>query len=353
MTPRQLFWKRFLSHRPAVFSLGIILIFTLIAFLGYFIIPDTSTTVNQQCLPLTAAKIGQPVTYLYESPPVRFESWIQGFSGNPQPVVRYAVEDKSIKIQGKQLEGVLLGSDRKIQLNYQNKNQIQRTHFVLGSDGFGRDLWSRMVIGLRVSLSVGLVAVFISLIVGIVLGSAAGYVGGWLDTFILWLIQVFWSIPGLLLVMAISIGLGKGIQTVFIAVGLGMWVEVARVVRAEIRSLKEREYVLAAKLMGFSAPRIIFVHIMPALWGPLIILSSANFANAILVESGLSFLGLGVQPPMPSLGSLIRENYPYLMLDSVHLLAIPAIVVVVLVMAFNWLGNGLNDAFRVKQTADR
>ncbi len=353
MTPRQLFWKRFLSHRPAVFSLGIILLFTLTAFLGYLIIPDTSTTVNQQCLPLTAAKMGQPVTYLYESPPQRFQSWSQAFTGNPSPVIRHAIEPTSAVVKQQRWEATMLGTDRKVSVPYVNENQIQRTHYFLGSDGFGRDLWSRMVIGLRVSLSVGLVAVFISLLVGIVLGSMAGYFGCWIDTLILWLIQVFWSIPGLLLVMAISIGLGKGIQTVFLAVGLGMWVEVARVVRAEIRSLKEREYVLAAKLMGFSAPRIIFVHIMPALWGPLIILSSANFANAILVESGLSFLGLGVQPPMPSLGSLIRENYPYLMLDALHLLAIPATVVVVLVMAFNWLGNGLNDAFRVKQSNQR
>jgi peptide/nickel transport system permease protein len=353
MTPKQLFWKRFLSHRPAVFSLGIILFFTLTAFLGYLIIPDTSTTVNQQCLPLAAANIGQPVTFVYDAPPQRFGSWTQWLGGNPQPVVRYAVEDNSVKIGKTAIEATLLGNDRSISVHRKSDNQIQQTRFVLGTDGFGRDLWSRMVIGLRVSLSVGLVAVFISLLVGIVLGAMAGYFGGWTDTLILWLIQVFWSIPGLLLVMAISIGLGKGIQTVFIAVGLGMWVEVARVVRSEIRSLKEREYVLAAKLMGLSAPRIVFVHIMPALWGPLIILSSANFANAILVESGLSFLGLGVQPPMPSLGSLIRENYPYLMLDAVHLLVIPAVVVVVLVMAFNWLGNGLNDAFRVKQTANR
>jgi peptide/nickel transport system permease protein len=233
------------------------------------------------------------------------------------------------------------------------KDRRPSSKHYLGTDDIGRDVLAGLIHGSRYALSIGFIAMGIALLIGITLGSVAGYFGGWIDTLILWLIQVFWSIPGLLLVMAISIGLGKGIQTVFLAVGLGMWVEVARVVRAEIRSLKEREYVLAAKLMGFSAPRIIFVHIMPALWGPLIILSSANFANAILVESGLSFLGLGVQPPMPSLGSLIRENYPYLMLDALHLLAIPATVVVVLVMAFNWLGNGLNDAFRVKQSNQR
>jgi ABC-type dipeptide/oligopeptide/nickel transport system permease subunit len=350
MTPRQQFWKRFYTHKPAVFSLCVIGFFVVIALLGYTIIPDTSNTVNQQCLPKTAASINTQVTFLYENSPSRFDepgSWLWGKQINQ---TRYPIDPNSVIRINHEYQATLLGDTaQKIRVHFYSPKQIQNITFLLGTDGLGRDLWSRLVIGTRVSMAVGLVAVFISLLVGIILGSVAGYFGGWIDMAILWLIQVFWSIPGLMLVMAISIGLGKGIQTVFIAVGLGMWVEVARVVRAEIRSLKEREYILAAQLMGFSPARVIFKHLMPALWGPLIILSSSNFANAILVESGLSFLGLGIQPPMPSLGSLIRENYPYLMLDSIHLALIPSIVVVIMVMAFNWLGNGLNDAFRVKQ----
>ena len=152
------------------------------------------------------------------------------------------------------------------------------------------------MVGSRISLFIGFIAVSISLFLGLFLGSLAGYFGGRVDSFIMWLINVTWSIPTLLLVIAITLALGKGFWQVFIAVGLTMWVEVARVVRGEVMSVKEKQYITAARALGFSDFRIIFRHIIPNIMTPVIVISAANFAASILIESGLSFLGIGAQP---------------------------------------------------------
>src|SRR5690606_16153923 len=163
---------------------------------------------------------------------------------------------------------------------------------------------------------IGFVAVFISLIIGIFMGSLAGYFGGAVDAVIMWLINVTWSIPTLLLVIAITLALGKGFWQVFIAVGLTMWVEVARVVRGQVLSVKEMQYVTAAKALGFGHFRIIARHILPNILAPVIVISAANFASAILIESGLSFLGIGAQPPMASWGAMIKDHYNYIILGK-------------------------------------
>ena len=178
-------------------------------------------------------------------------------------------------------------------------DRIGNKYYFLGTDKFGRDLLSRVMAGSVVSLSVGFIAVFISLIIGITLGSIAGYFRGAIDELIMWLINVVWSVPTILLVIAVTLALGKGFSQVFIAVGLTMWVEVARVVRGQIISLREREFVEAGKALGYSNSRIIIKHILPNIMGPVIVISAANFAGAILIEAGLSFLGIGAQIPMP------------------------------------------------------
>ena len=190
---------------------------------------------------------------------------------------------------------------------------------------------------------------FISLVIGISLGAIAGYFGGRVDTFIMWIINITWSIPTLLLVIAITLALGKGYWQVFIAVGLTMWVEVARVVRGQVMSTKQQPYIEATKALGFSSRRIIFRHILPNIIAPVIVISAANFAAAILIESGLSFLGIGAQPPTPSWGAIIKNHYNYMILGKPHLAMIPGLAIMSLVMAFMLIGNTLRDALDVKQ----
>jgi peptide/nickel transport system permease protein len=191
---------------------------------------------------------------------------------------------------------------------------------------------------------VGFIAISIALLLGILLGSLAGFFRGATDNFIVWLINVVWSIPTLLLVIAITFALGKGFWQVFIAVGLTMWVDVARVVRGQIISIRENEYIEAARALGLPDFNIITKHILPNITGPVVVISAANFASAILIEAGLSFLGIGVQPPMPSWGTMIRENYGYIILDKAYLAIVPGICIMLLVMAFMLIGNGLRDA---------
>jgi len=225
---------------------------------------------------------------------------------------------------------------------------IQQRTFYLGTDKFGRDLLSRMMLGARISLSIGFVAVLISLLVGIIIGGLGGFFGGRVDAFILWLINVVWSIPSLLMVIAITLALGKGFWQVFIAVGLTMWVEVARLVRGQVISIKEQTFIQAAKGLAYSPIRIFTYHIFPLIIPALIVISTANFASAILIESGLSFLGIGAQPPTPSWGGMIKDHFRYILLGKAYLAIIPGLAIMSLVLAFMVLGNVLRDALDVK-----
>jgi peptide/nickel transport system permease protein len=267
------------------------------------------------------------------------------------PVTDYKAENDELvytEYASDGLEGVV----KTIPLaNFPGKNYqkfIKEKTFLFGTDKYGRDYLSRILIGARISFFIGFIAVFISLVIGVFMGSLAGYFGGKVDAIIMWIINVTWSIPTLLLVIAITLALGKGFWQVFIAVGLTMWVEVARVVRGQIISVKEMQYVTAARALGFNDYRIITRHILPNIMAPVIVISAANFAAAILVESGLSFLGIGAQPPMASWGAMIKDHYNYIILGKPYLALIPGLCIMLLVMAFMMIGNALRDALDVK-----
>ncbi|MEO0404857.1 MAG: ABC transporter permease, partial [Bacteroidota bacterium] len=236
--------------------------------------------------------------------------------------------------------------------SYEDQNLIiSRETYLLGTDKYGRDLMSRLISGSRISLLVGFIAVLISLLIGITLGGAAGYFGGKWDQIISWFINVVWSIPTLLMVIAITLAFGKGFWQVFIAVGLTMWVEVARIVRGQFLVLKKQEYIEAAKVLGFSSWRIMFKHMLPNALGPIIVVSAANFAAAILIEAGLSFLGVGAQIPTPSWGNMIKEHYALITTDLAYLALVPGVMIMLLVLAFMLGGNALRDAMDVKSTS--
>jgi peptide/nickel transport system permease protein len=239
------------------------------------------------------------------------------------------------------------------ELQSKAKAQIVIKTFYLGTDKFGRDMFSRLIIGVRISLSVGLIAVIISIVIGVLLGALAGYFRGWLDEIIMWFINVIWSVPTLLLVFAMTLAIGKGFWQIFIAVGLTMWVEAASIVRGQVLSLREMQYVEAAHSLGYSHVRIIFLHILPNTVGPLAVIAATNFASAIIIEAGLSFLGIGVQPPTPSWGGMLNENYGYIIGENPFLAIIPGIAIMIMVLAFNFVGNGLRDAMDVKTSIDK
>jgi len=336
-------------------SMIFIICITIIAILGYIITPDSTPYANDQYLELGLKKPGFSVTCLrtvkeHNIPSVNFLTkmiWGAKSTTVVIPVKYFSIHHDSVYYIEYSDEFITNVSVKKfIAKKYLLEVFTQR--FWLGTDRFGRDYLSQLMIGTRVSLSVGFISVFISLVIGIFIGALGGYYRGWIDTIIIWFINVVWSIPTLLLVIAITFALGKGFWQVFAAVGLTMWVEVARVVRGQILSIREKEFVEAGYALGFSDFRIVVYHILPNVMAAVIIISAANFASAILMEAGLSFLGLGVQPPVPSWGSMMKENYGYIVLDYAYLAILPGIAILLLVLAFMLIGNALRDSLDVK-----
>ena len=379
-------------------ALFFILLTAVAAILGYLITPDKTPYANDQYLELGLKKPGTQVTFLlvhksempepgnllhtmlwgrkneYTAIPIsgfHFDGTslvVNEYSDAPGPVARTARYNLAAIVYPlpadtagmRTVNGSLVFRDltgRVIRVPVEElsievlTHHIVKRRFLLGTDRFGRDLFSQLLIGTRVSLSVGFISVFISLVIGILIGSLGGFFRGRIDSVVVWFINVVWSIPTLLLVIAITFALGKGFWQVFVAVGLTMWVEVARVVRGQILGIREKEYVEAGRALGFSNFRIVFHHILPNIMGVVIVIAAANFASAILLEAGLSFLGIGVQPPVPSWGSMIRENYGYIILDSAYLAIIPGVAIMLLVLAFMLVGNALRDALDVRTSA--
>lgn len=376
-------------------SLWCIAIVSMLSLLGYLIAPDSSPNANGQHLEIAVQKPGFSTQMLLQRKATSVndagflstiangkesaykEMAISGYSirngyiyvkeftayKNEQPLehrfslaeVVFPIENPNkIVIRNGKSSFTTIDGQQMVVDNSTLAKTVQESHivsrtFAFGTDRYGRDLLSRMLIGARVSLSVGIIAVAISLLIGITLGAVAGYFRGWVDNVTMWFINVIWSVPTLLMVIAVTLVLGKGFWQIFIAVGLTMWVEVARIVRGQVLSIREKEYVDAARALGFSDWRIIASHILPNVMGPIIVISAANFASAILIESGLSFLGVGIQPPMPSWGAMLKESYAYIILDASYLAFIPGTAIMVMVLAFTLLGDGLREAFDVSK----
>ena len=220
------------------------------------------------------------------------------------------------------------------------------THF-FGTDDLGRDVCSRMIWGARISLAVGFVSVGISTLIGITLGALAGYYGKFVDIIIMRFVDIMLCIPGFFLILAVIAFLGPNIFNIMIIIGLTSWMGVARLVRAEFLSLKEREFVLGAKASGASDFRIIFIHILPNALSPVFISAVLGVAAAVLLESSLSFLGLGIQPPTPSWGNILTEGKSNIEI-AWWLSVFPGLAILITVLGYNLIGEGLRDALDPK-----
>ena len=355
-------WKKLKQKKSSMLGLCIIIIALIICIFGYIIAPDASTDADLQTVEIQS----KPASFkqLFLKIPLNNKSESSFFStvffGKQVaykflPIKSYKISDEKIMVNK------YVDDDTAVALSYSiaeitndNLKNIQQNiitkKYYLGTDAFGRDMLSRLIIGTRVSMMVGFIAVFISLTIGIFLGALAGYYKGKTDAAIMWFLNVTWSIPTLLLVFAITLALGKGFWQIFIAVGLTLWVSVARLVRGQVMAVKELEYVQAAKALGYRDSRIILKHILPNIIGPVLVIAAGNFATAIIVEAGLSFLGIGVQPPQPSWGLMIKENYNLIITHNAMQALIPGFAIMLLVLAFNLLGSGLRDAVDVKSS---
>ena len=344
-------WKQ---NKLAFFASLYLLALLLLGIFGYLIAPDQTPNANTQIAAMASKKPGYEQLFLLLPAEVTEKaSWTQVFSGKPatytpMPIHAYrqsgdrlfvhefihpgAGEWKSFSIHD------LTGGKTETWPSY-----IRKKTFHLGTDGLGRDILSRLIIGTRVSLTVGFMGMFISLIIGFLIGALGALGSPKTDSLVQWFLGVFWSIPTILLVFAMTLAFGKGNMQIYGAIGCTLWVQIARVTRSQLMSLREREYIQAVTLMGFSKVRILFRHLLPNMTGTLLVLGTANFASAIMIEAGLSFLGLGIQAPQPSWGLMIKEHYSYLITNKPEMALIPGLAIVSLVLAVHLLGSAFRD----------
>ncbi len=351
-------WTKLRKKKSSMGGLGFIIFTALLSIFAYVLIGDQSPNANNQKAEIALKHPGFcSLGILLKNN--RFEKETGFFNrilfGAEKSYDWYPIKEAEIVQEG--IEVISHYGQRKIiSLNhlsgqFEDRNleeHLIEQKFWLGTDRYGRSISSRLILGIRISLLVGLLAVIISLSVGVFIGGIGGYFGGWIDRVVMYLINVMWSIPTLLLVFAIVLAFGRGLGIIFLAVGLTMWVDVARIVRGQVKKIKEEQFVQAAKSIGVNEFRILFKHILPNIIGPILVIGAANFATAILIEAGLSYLGFGVRPPTPSIGNMLNEHYGYAITGKPALALVPAITIMLMVLSFNLLGSGLRDVFDVK-----
>lgn len=367
-TPRLSIGRRLLRKPSAVFALGFILLTVFAAVFAYQLAPDRSPNANRMIVELGAKGPGFRKQLLLLPTTQRIENsgglW-PGYADSFQylPVNAFYFKADSLYVNHfideglsdtvsfalhRLLPAALHTSPPDEQIQWVERHRFREQVFYLGTDRYGRDILSRLLVGARVSIAVGFIAVLLSLLIGISLGLLSGYFGGWVDRSIMYLINIFWSVPTLLLVFALTLTLGKGFGEIFVAIGLTMWLGAARLIRGQTLALRDVDFVLAAKAMGAGHRRIMLRHIMPQLSGTIMVIAAANFASAILIEAGLSFLGIGIQPPQPSWGLMIKEHYNFLITNQPMAAIIPGLAIMLLVYSFNILGNALRDLLDVR-----
>jgi peptide/nickel transport system permease protein len=353
-------------------SLYIIGIACLLAILAYLVVPDNSPQADRKIaelkgrppgfsalmlkLPRKGPMPGKTVlARLFTGTPPQFDLLPIStfFFARDTIVVEHYISQRQRETLAYPIRMLLPPGKERLDLGHQQHyiytHNIDRKTFILGTDSQGRDIISRLILGTRISLAAALVAGLLSLSIGLLLGTLAGYYRGWLDNVIVYLVNVLWAVPAALLVFAVTLSTGRGPWQIFMAIGLSMSAGTISIIRKRVRMLREREYVQAARLLGVSHTRIMLRHILPHMAGHLLAIALSGFATAMLIEGGLSFLGIGVQPPIPTWGGMVREAFTAPMTKSTAVAFLPGIALAVLAFAFYTLASSLRNLLDLRE----